>query len=70
MRLFVWRVRLLVLLFALCAGIPRASAQFDTASVVGTVKDASGATVPDAKVTLTNTQTAVSVVRTTTADGN
>ena len=37
MRLFVWRVRLLVLLFALCAGIPRASAQFDTASVVGTV---------------------------------
>jgi hypothetical protein len=44
-------------------------AQFDTASVVGTVKDSSGATVPDAKVTLTNTETGVSVVRTTGADG-
>jgi hypothetical protein len=64
------RVSLFVLLGLLAAGIPRASAQFDTASVVGTVKDASGATVPDAKVTLTNTQTGVSVVRTTTADGN
>ena len=64
------RVSLLVLLFVLGAGTPRASAQFDTASVVGTVKDTSGATVPDAKVTLTNTQTGVSVVRTTTADGN
>src|SRR4029077_13317789 len=42
----------------------------DTASVVGTVKDSSGATVPDAKVTLTNTQTGVSVVRTTSSDGN
>src|SRR3954466_11453400 len=70
MRVLVCRVNLLVLLFALIAGIPRASAQFDTASVVGTVKDGSGATVPDAKVTLTNTQTGVSVVRTTTADGN
>ena len=37
MRLPACRVTLLVLLFALSAGIPRASAQFDTASVVGTV---------------------------------
>ena len=64
------RVSLLILLFVLSAGVPRASAQFDTASVIGTVKDQSGATVPDAKVTLTNTQTGVSVVRTTTSDGN
>ena len=70
MRQCVWHVSLLALLFVLSAGIPSASAQFDTASVVGTVKDASGATVPDAKVTLTNTQTGVSVVRTTTTDGN
>jgi Carboxypeptidase regulatory-like domain/TonB-dependent Receptor Plug Domain/TonB dependent receptor len=70
MRLLARRVSLLVLLFALGAGIPPAAAQFDTASVVGTVKDTSGATVPDAKVTLTNTQTGVSVVRATTADGN
>src|SRR5258706_8481877 len=69
MRSFACRASLLVLIFLLGAGIPRASAQFDTATVVGTVKDASGATVPDAKVTLTNTETGVSVVRTTTNDG-
>src|SRR5258706_2348415 len=58
----------LMLLLLLSAAAPVA-AQFDTATVVGTVKDASGATVPDAKVTLTNTETGVSVVRTTTNDG-
>ena len=40
------------------------------AAVVGTVHDSSGAVVPDAKVTLTNTATGVSVTRTTTGDGN
>src|SRR6059058_5350352 len=64
------RVYLLALLFVLSAGIPRASAQFDTASVVGTVKDSSGGIVPDAKVTLTNTETGVSAVRNTSSDGN
>src|SRR5947207_6632193 len=70
MRVIACRVSLLVLILLLGAGIPRASAQFDTASVVGTVKDAQGATVPEAKVTLTNTQTGVSVIRTTSSDGN
>jgi len=70
MRVLAWRVSLLVLICLLGAGIPRASAQFDTASVVGTVKDAQGATVPDAKVTLTNTETGVSAVRNTSSDGN
>ena len=70
MRSLEWHVGLLVLIFLSSAGIGRASAQFDTASVVGTVKDASGAIVPGAKVTLTNTQTGVSVVRTTSSDGN
>src|SRR5712691_12342934 len=69
MRMPVVRAILLCLLSVLSLGVTRASAQFDTASVVGTVKDASGATVPDAKVTLTNTETGVSVVRTTTSDG-
>jgi outer membrane receptor protein involved in Fe transport len=47
-----------------------ASAQFETATVVGTVRDASGAVVPEAKVTLLNTQTGVSLDRTTDANGN
>ncbi len=51
----------------LCAA--SAFAQFDTASVVGTVRDASGAVVPDAKVTLTNTATGVSAVRMSNAEG-
>jgi hypothetical protein len=51
----------------LCA--TSAFAQFDTASVVGTVRDASNAVVPDAKVTLTNTATGVSVTRTSNGEG-
>jgi len=62
------RARVSLVLVLLFATTP-AWAQFDTASVVGTVKDSSGATVPDAKVTLTNTETGVSVVRTTGPDG-
>ena len=47
-----------------------ARAQFDTASVVGTVRDTTGAVVPAAKVTLTNAQTGISVVKMTNAEGN
>jgi hypothetical protein len=65
----VVRARLCLALFVLVAAAPAARAQFDTGAVVGTVKDSSGAVVPDAKVTLTNTETGVSVVRTTNADG-
>src|SRR3954451_19584346 len=70
MRSFWSRVSLLCVIFVLGAAIPRAAAQFETASVVGTVKDASGATVPEAKVTLTNTENGVSVIRNTSSDGN
>src|SRR5215472_7949506 len=49
--------------------VTSAFAQFDTASVVGTVRDASGAVVPDAKVTLTNTATGVSAMRMSNAEG-
>ena len=45
-------------------------AQFDTASVVGTVRDQSGASIPGAKVTLKNTATSISLTRTTAPDGN
>src|SRR2546430_701617 len=63
-RLRLFLVVLVVLAFAAAAG-----AQFDTATVVGVVRDASGGVVPDAKVTLTNTATGVSVTRTTNSEG-
>src|SRR5688572_23723020 len=44
-------------------------AQFETSSLLGTVKDQSGATVADAMVTLTNTETGVSQMKTTDAAG-
>ena len=65
---FLCRACACVLLLSLFAA--PASAQFDTASVVGTVRDSSGAVVPGATVTLTNTATAVSMTKTTNADGS
>ena len=47
----------------------RAYAQFDTASLVGTVRDTTGAATPDATVTLTNAETGVSLTRTTNGEG-
>src|SRR5687768_4916780 len=58
-----------VLVASLAVSVP-AWAQFETATVVGTVRDTSGAVVPQAKVTLTNTQTGVAQERTTDANGN
>ena len=49
--------------------VTAARAQFETAAVVGTVRDTSGATVPDAKITLTNTATGISQTKITSADG-
>src|SRR5580765_7278640 len=62
----VWSWSLTVLLLA----APPAFAQFDTGTVVGTVRDASGAAIPGAKVTLTNVETGVSIVKTAGDDGN
>ena len=61
------------IVLCVCALVLTASAalaQFDTAAVVGTVRDASGAVVPGAKVTLTATETGISIVRTSSSDGN
>ncbi len=47
-----------------------ALAQFDSATVVGTVRDASNAIVPAAKVTLTAVETGVSLVKMSSDSGN
>ena len=56
---------LLVLLC--CCGL--AHAQFDNGSITGTLRDATGAVVPGATVTIRNVATGVSTVLTTNADG-
>jgi hypothetical protein len=48
----------------------RVWAQFETAAVVGTVQDATGAVVAGAKVTLTNVNTGVNATATTDASGH
>lgn len=64
--------RLFVILVALVALVlpGRALAQFETAAVVGTVRDGSGAVVADARVTLTSLDTGVSSERQSDAAGN
>src|SRR6188508_2418869 len=47
-----------------------AFAQFDTSTVLGTVKDSSGAVVPGVTVTLKNTATGITANAVTDADGN
>lgn len=58
---------LTMMLFVLCVG--RAYSQFDTASLVGRVTDATGAVVSGATVTATNLDTNVANTRVTNKDG-
>ena len=57
-----------VCLWSLMLAAP-AFAQFDTATVVGTIRDASEAVVPDAKITLTRVDTGISVARQSADNG-
>src|SRR5437763_12621602 len=59
-RLLVWS--------ALAAGY--CYAQFDSATVLGTVHDPSGSVIANAKITLRNVATAVTAATTTNAAGN
>ena len=59
-----------VLLFAIFASLTASSwAQKDTGSIVGTVKDPSGAVVPNASVTVTDVEHGQTISTTTNADG-
>src|SRR5436309_845309 len=58
----------LALLLMLSAASARA--QFDTGSIVGTVRDMTGAVIPGAIVTLTSSATGLSIAKTTDGDGN
>ena len=60
----------LLTLLAVAAPVADVSAQFETATVVGTVRDSSAAVVAGARVTLTNVDTGVTTERTTDAQGN
>ena len=59
----------IVLVLLLFSAAP-ARAQFETSSLLGTIRDNSGAVVAGATVTITNTETGVSQSRTTDDNGN
>src|SRR5438034_11403472 len=63
---FTLRIAVLIMAFA-CQ--PIAFAQAVSATLIGTVTDSSGAIVPNAIVTVTETQTGVSRKTSTTSDG-
>ncbi len=60
----------LLLAIVLSVSAARAHAQFDSGSIVGSVKDATGAVIPNATVTLTNAATGLSVSKKTDPEGN
>ena len=65
----LWKILALgiVVLFLLT---PQLSAQVDTGTILGTVKDQTGAVIPNAKVTLTNPATSYTLTKKTGPDGS
>jgi hypothetical protein len=58
-----------VLLFCVCLGGQHVFAQVDTGTLLGTVKDQTGAVIPTAQVTLTNENTSFTLTTVTGSDG-
>ena len=69
-RALIAKFGFVVLLSIICLGMSKAYAQLPTATILGTVKDASGAVVPEAKLTAKNTGTGQSRITTSAADGS
>ena len=67
------RLRFVVSLTLICLGLlsiqNRASAQVDEGAITGTVQDSSGAVVPDAQVTLVNTDQGITLQTKTNSSG-
>jgi Carboxypeptidase regulatory-like domain/TonB-dependent Receptor Plug Domain/TonB dependent receptor len=59
----------IAMVYTLLLNVPHLSAQFETASVLGYVHDASGAALPNATVSLVNRDTKATVTVTTNAQG-
>jgi hypothetical protein len=66
---FIGRL-LLAFLIVLIGTAPKALAQFDTATVLGTIRDNSGAVIPGATVTLTSLDTGIVTTKVTDENGN
>jgi len=69
-RLLRFRAHLMLTALVFLLAAPVLRAQIDTGTILGTVKDQTGAVVPGAKVTVTNEGTSFSLVTTTGPDGS
>jgi hypothetical protein len=58
-----------ILLVILCV-TPLAYAQFDTATVLGTIRDKTGAAISGAKITIENLDTGIQATKATDDSGN
>jgi hypothetical protein len=65
-----WSTGILIGLSALLATAPRAGAQVDQGTITGEVRDSTGALIPNAQITLTDTDTNLVLQSTSDRSGN